>query len=283
MKRKMKISLVIILCFFVTIWILWGNTALTVTEYTLTNSRIPREFEDFRIAQISDLHNAQFGEDNEDLLRLLQSTQPDIIVITGDMIDSRRTDIQVALDFAAKAVRIAPVYYVPGNHESRVMEYEGLKTGLKDVGVTVLENDKVQLGRGDGTITVMGIMDPAFLDDYLFGDTQAVASQAIYALQEEADGFTILLSHRPELFELYAGADIDLVFSGHAHGGQIRIPFVGGLVAPHQGFFPRYDAGLFSKENTTMVVSRGLGNSIFPIRFHNRPEIVVVELQADAH
>ena len=282
MKRKMKISLVIILCFFVTIWILWGNTALTVTEYTLTNSRIPREFEGFRIAQISDLHNAQFGEDNEDLLRLLQSTQPDIIVITGDMIDSRRTDIQVALDFAAKAVRIAPVYYVPGNHESRVMEYEGLKTGLKDVGVTVLENDKVQLGRGDGTITVMGIRDPAFLDDYLFGDTQAVASQAIYALQED-DGFTVLLSHRPELFELYAGADIDLVFSGHAHGGQIRIPFVGGLVAPHQGFFPRYDAGLFSKENTTMVVSRGLGNSIFPIRFHNRPEIVVVELQADAH
>ena len=106
-----------------------------------------------------------------------------------------------------------------------------------------------------------------------------VSKQAISELQNESDGFTVLLSHRPELFDLYVNTGVDLVFSGHAHGGQFRLPFVGGLVAPNQGFFPKYDAGQFIKENTTMIVSRGVGNSIIPVRFNNRPEIIVAELR----
>ena len=124
----------------------------------------------------------------------------------------------------------------------------------------------------------MGIGDPSFQEDYLFGDSESVARQAIERQQNESDGYTILLSHRPELFDLYVDTGMDLVFSGHAHGGQFRLPFLGGLVAPNQGFFPRYDAGRFTNENTTMIVSRGVGNSIFPIRFNNRPEIVLVTL-----
>ena len=157
-------------------------------------------------------------------------------------------------------------------------EYADLKMGLAEAGVTVLENQKVQITREGESITLMGIDDPSFREDYLFGDSESIARQALENLQNESDGYTVLLSHRPELFDLYVETEIDLVFSGHAHGGQFRLPFVGGLVAPNQGFFPKFDAGQFTEENTTMIVSRGVGNSIIPIRFNNRPEIILVTL-----
>ena len=201
------------------------------------------------------------------------------MIVTGDLIDSRQTDLDIALEFAWQAGKIARVYYVSGNHEARVPEYEDLKTGLVKAGVVILENQKVQITREGESITLMGIDDPSFQEDYLFGDSESVARQAIENLQNESDGYTVLLSHRPELFDLYVETGMDLVFSGHAHGGQFRLPFVGGLVAPNQGFFPKYDAGQFTGENTTMIVSRGVGNSIIPMRFNNRPEIIVVEFQ----
>ena len=270
---SIAISLVVI-----SAYILLGNTNLEITEYYVTSSRLPDSFDGFEIAQISDLHNAEIGDANEDLLRLLSQIKPDMIVLTGDLIDSRQTDMDIALDFASKAVQVAPVYYVTGNHEARVPEYEQLKTGLTDLGVTVLENQKVPITKDGESITLMGIQDPSFRTDYLFGDAESVSRQAITSLQNESDGFTVLLSHRPELFDLYVDTGIDLVFSGHAHGGQFRLPFVGGLVAPNQGFFPKYDAGQFIEENTTMIVSRGVGNSIIPLRINNPPELVVVEL-----
>ena len=260
--------------------ILLGNTKLEITEYYVTSSRLPDSFDGFEVAQISDLHNAEFGDANEDLLRLLSQIKPDVIVLTGDLIDSRQTDIEIALDFAGKAAQIAPVYFVSGNHEARVPEYAELKMGLTEAGVIILENQKVQITREGESITLMGIQDPSFHTDYLFGDAESVSRQAITSLQNESDGYTVLLSHRPELFDLYVNTGVDLVFSGHAHGGQFRLPVLGGLVAPNQGFFPKYDAGQFIEENTTMIVSRGVGNSIIPIRVNNRPEIIVVTLRA---
>ena len=261
------------------IWTLWGNTALEVNEYEIMSDKIPEAFTGFRIAQVSDLHNKDFGEGYGQLLTLLSQINPDIIVVTGDLIDSRQTDLDVALEFAWQASKIARVYYVSGNHEARVPEYEDLKNGLVKAGVVILENQKVQITREGECITLMGIEDPSFQEDYLFGDSESVARQAIENLQNESDGYTILLSHRPELFDLFVETEMDLVFSGHAHGGQFRLPFIGGLVAPNQGFFPKYDAGQFKEENTTMIVSRGVGNSIIPIRFNNRPEIVLVTLR----
>ena len=278
-KRKWILSFAVLILIVLTVWTLWGNTALEVNEYEIMSDRIPQGFEGFRIAQVSDLHNAEFGEGNEKLIQLLSQTDPDIIVLTGDLIDSRHTDIEIALDFARLAIKLAPVYYVSGNHEARVHEYEDLKIGLAEAGVVILENQKVQITREGGSITLVGIGDPSFQEDYLFGDSESVARQAIEHQQNESDGYTILLSHRPELFDLYVDTGMDLVFSGHAHGGQFRLPFVGGLVAPNQGFFPKYDAGEFTEENTTMIVSRGVGNSIIPIRFNNRPEIVLVTLR----
>ena len=255
-----------------------GNTALEVNGYEIQSNDIPEAFSDFRIAHISDLHNAEFGKDNETIIRMLAQTEPDIIVLTGDLIDSRNTNVEAALDFARQAVEIAPVYYVSGNHESRVTAYMDLKMGLGNAGVIVLENQKVEITRGQEHITLIGIDDPSFQESYLFGDAAGVTEQVIGDLQEASDGYTILLSHRPELFDVYVDTGMDLVFSGHAHGGQFRLPFIGGLVAPNQGFFPEYDAGQFTEEKTTMIVSRGVGNSIIPVRVNNRSEIVVVTL-----
>ena len=276
-KTVLIVSALVILC--LGIWTLWGNIALEVNEYEIVSDRIPEAFAGFRIAQVSDLHNKDFGEGYGQLLTLLSQINPDIIVVTGDLIDSRHTDLDIALEFAWQAGKIARVYYVSGNHEARVPEYEDLKIGLVKAGVVILENQKVQITREGESITLMGIEDPSFQEDYLFGDSESVARQAIENLQNESDGYTILLSHRPELFDLYVETKMDLVFSGHAHGGQFRLPFIGGLVAPNQGFFPKYDAGQFTEENTAMIVSRGVGNSIIPIRFNNRPEIVLVTLR----
>lgn len=276
-KMVLIVSILVILC--LGIWTLWGNTALEVNEYEIVSDRIPEAFSGFRIAQVSDLHNAEFGEGNEKLIELLSQTDPDMIVITGDLIDSRHTDIEIALEFARQAIKLAPVYYVSGNHEARVHEYEDLKMGLAKAGVIVLEDQKVQIKRDGESIYILGIDDPSFQEDYLFGDAASVTSSALSELQNESDCYTVLLAHRPELFETYVDAGVDLVFSGHAHGGQFRLPFIGGLVAPNQGFFPEYDAGLFSEGSTNMIVSRGVGNSIIPIRFNNRPEIVVAELK----
>ena len=278
MKKKALLIVSVLVLAGLAIWTLWGNTALEITEYEIMSDRIPEAFNGFRIAQVSDLHNAEFGEGNKDLIAMLSQTDPDIIVITGDLIDSRQTDIEIALEFARQVIKISPVYYVTGNHEARVPEYENLKMGLEEAGVIVLENQKVILEQEEESITLIGLDDPSFREDYLFGDGASVTRAALAELQNESDGYTVLLAHRPELFDIYAESGVDLVFSGHAHGGQFCLPFIGGLVAPNQGFFPKYDAGLFSQENTTMIVSRGVGNSIIPVRFNNRPEIIIVTL-----
>ena len=281
MKTKKKfivLAAIVAILILLIIWIAYGNTDLEIYKYNVKSEDIPSEFDNFRIVQISDLHNAEFGENNEKLLLMLKQADADIIAITGDMIDSRNTDIDVAISFAQKAVNIAPVYYVNGNHESRVLgEYEKLKQGLTDAGVTILENSSADITIGDEAITLIGINDPTFCME-LVDDTmeQNIAHQLVNVIPDN-DNYKVLLAHRPEYFDVYAG-NVDLVLSGHAHGGQFRIPFIGGLVAPGQGFFPEYYEGSHIKENTEMIVSRGIGNSIIPFRINNKPEIIVAEL-----
>lgn len=281
MKTKKKfivLAAIVAILILLIIWIAYGNTDLEIYKYNVKSEDIPSEFDNFRIVQISDLHNAEFGENNEKLLLMLKQADADIIAITGDMIDSRNTDIDVAISFAQKAVNIAPVYYVNGNHESRVLgEYEKLKQGLTDAGVNILENSSADITIGDEAITLIGINDPTFRMD-IVDDTmeQNIAHQLVNVIPDN-DNYKVLLAHRPEYFDVYAGK-VDLVLSGHAHGGQFRIPFIGGLVAPGQGFFPEYYEGSHIKENTEMIVSRGIGNSIIPFRINNKPEIIVAEL-----
>ena len=274
-KHYVRVIISITFIILIITWIIWGNSALELNTYGITSAAIPESFDNYRIAHVSDLHNT----DNKQLLNMLREAKPDVIAITGDLIDSRRTDIPFALQFAEEAMKIAPCYYVTGNHESRISEYETLKSGLITLGVVVLDNRKVIIERSDEIIAIAGVNDPSFHTDYLYNDPASIMNTNLESLIE-ADTYTILLAHKPELFVTYVRNGVDLVLSGHMHGGQFRIPFLGGLYAPSQGFFPQYDSGTFTKDNTTMVVSRGIGNSLFPFRINNRPEIILIELKA---
>jgi predicted MPP superfamily phosphohydrolase len=272
LKKRQKLLLctaVLLLCF--TGWVIWGNISLQVTEYTIASDRIPDDFDNFRIVQISDLHNAEFGADNVRLLEKIREQNPDIIVITGDIVDSRRTNLSIALSFAEQAVQIAPTYYVPGNHEGR-LNYRFISKSLQNVGVIPLLDKRISLTRQGEKISLLGLIDDNCRP-------KGTTEDALISLMEETDSYTLLLSHRPTFFDDYVASGADLVLTGHIHGGQFRLPFIGGLYAPGQGLLPKYDAGLFTEGQTNMIISRGLGNSAFPFRINNRPEIVVVTLK----
>lgn len=259
--------------------IAWGNKALMVTEITIESEKLPESFNGFKIAHVSDLHNDEFGKDNAKLISLIEKCNPDIIAITGDIFDCHHTDVDVAIAFAEKAAQIAPCYYVAGNHEQRVPEaYEKLLKAFEEIGITVLDNKAVEIERAGQSINVLGVSDPGFETDYLFGDTEYVLRTHLEDIVTDKESFNLLLSHRPELFDVYEDFDLDLVLTGHAHGGQFRLPFVGGLYAPNQWLFPEYDAGLYTEDGTNMIVSRGIGNSLFPFRINNRPEVIMVTL-----
>ena len=264
------------------IFIYWQNNGITVTKSEYMNAKIPKDFHDYTIVQVSDLHNKRFGKNQSKLLSKLDSLSPDMIVVTGDLIDRRKFDLDVATEFISGALQIAPVYYVPGNHEAWSGEYAAIREALEDAGVTVLDNTKVTLTQGDGSMSILGVNDPAFLTPS-YSAKPLDTSYMMEQLKEwcDSDDFKILLSHRPELLDLYARNNMDLIFTGHAHGGQIRLPFIGGILAPDQGLLPKYTSGRHVKDSSTMFVSRGLGNSIFPIRIGNLPEIVVVTLNAE--
>ena len=284
MMKRNRITAVFLAAAVLAGFCTWQNNDLTVSRSQVMSERIPAEFDGYTIVQVSDLHNKEFGRGQRRIVSKIAEEKPELIVITGDMIDSRNTDVGAALDFAQKAVSVAPCYYVPGNHENRIPEaYEELKTGLRESGVTILENEAAELKRDDKSITLMGVLDPIFnvgktdAAGNILEDERTVMEAQLKNL-DSLNRFTILLSHRPEMLDMYEAAGVDLVFTGHAHGGQWRLPGIGGLIAPGQGFFPAYTEGSHTEGDTTMYVSRGLGNSLMPIRIFNRPELVVVEL-----
>lgn len=274
MKKTMK-CLLLGLFLALILWTMWANTALELSTHEIHTSGLPEAFEGFRIAHVSDLHNARLGEGNNKLLSRLKEAAPDIIVITGDIVDCNRTDIAIAADFVAEAVKIAPCYFVTGNHEAALAEreYQKLEAAISGHGAVILRDRAVSIERDGGSICLTGLDDPGFIA----ADQKIDTAEKIKSLAPE-DSFTVLLSHRPELFEAYCHAGVELVFSGHAHGGQFRLPLVGGLYAPGQGLLPQYDAGLYTEGDTAMLVSRGIGNSLMPLRFNNRPEIIVAVL-----
>ena len=280
MKKKLILIIISVIASMLIIWTVWGNVTVGTTHYTVASSRLPASFDHYKIAVVSDLHNAEFGENNSRLAELIKKEQPDIIAITGDLVDSGRTDIEIAGKLVEKLATIAPCYYVTGNHEVWIgKQYQELEKILLDEAVVILHDRAVQLTKSHETIQLAGLDDPGFTDR----DSSIRESMLETKLDNMNlnDSYCVLLSHRPEAFEAYVTENIDLVLSGHAHGGQFRLPFIGGVVAPDQGLFPKYDAGTYSENSTTMIVSRGIGNSIIPIRVSNRPEIVIVELLCD--
>ena len=269
-KKRFKIKTIIVAILIVLIVIIfYDNKHLQITHYTYISDKITSDLEGLRIVQISDLHNTAFGKDNKRLIQKITELKPDIIVITGDIIDSNHTKLDRAIDFGKKVTDICPVYYVTGNHEYWISDYDRkeLIEGLTKAGVKVINNEQVSISIGKTSFSLIGLDDRNLNDATLFN-----------IVDDNKETFSILLAHEPQYLAEYALANVDLVLSGHAHGGQFRIPFVGGVVAPDQGFFPQYTEGEHTKGNTKMIISRGLGNSVIPVRIFNRPEIVCVDL-----
>lgn len=261
-KKTIKI---IIICIIVIVllapFLIWQNNSIVVTEYAKQNSDLKEAFNGFTIVQVSDLHSKNF---KGKLLTEIAKQNPDIIVITGDLIDMSDKNFDIAERFIRQAVNIADIYFASGNHEELSSIYLQFIDMLNKYGVYILNNRQSEIIRDNESINIYGFSDSRYPIDNTIS-------------LPEAD-FNIVLCHRPHEPSIFSKIGADLVFAGHAHGGQVRIPLVGPLVAPDQGFFPKYTEGMRDFENTSLVISRGLGNSILPLRIFNRPELVVVKL-----
>lgn len=276
MKKKIVRILVVIL--FLWAFLEVNNSLLQTTDYEIESERIPVAFDGLKIVQVSDLHDAQFGDNQSRLAKKIKKLDPDFVFLTGDFIDSRRYDLQNSLDFVEQIIDFTEVFYVLGNHEVAVNEVGEITDALSSLGVHVLRNQAITIEKNNEKIAIAGVDDPLMRAQSLPEDVMVeMLGEALSTVPDET--YTLLLSHRPEIFDVYVNDQVDLVFSGHAHGGQIRIPGIGGLIAPGQGLFPTYTAGKHEQGQTTMLVSRGLGNSLFPFRIFNLPELVVVTLR----
>lgn len=251
------------------------NNWLVVTNQAITVPSLPDELSGLKIVHLSDLHGQMFGSEQSYLLQQITGQRPDIVVCTGDMVDANTYDprpLFALLDGLAGL----PVFYVPGNHEMAAGRWEELAAALRRREVVVLSDTARPFSKDGRTLRLAGITDPGARSN----QEEWLTRRLTAAMSGRKEGeFTVLLAHRPEYFPLYAAAGADLILSGHAHGGQVIIPFAGGLIAPGQGLFPAYYAGAYRRAGAVLVVSRGLGNSVVKQRLFNRPEVVAVTLR----
>lgn len=276
--KKLKIILIVLLIILGIGYYLSPRGRIDVEAFSMGNAKIPPTFDGYRIVQISDLHNKDWSK-NDKLKNLVKEFEPDIIVITGDLIDSRNPKPEVAYDFIKSIKDISPIYYVTGNHEF-YLGAEEIVNELKTLGVKVLLDEVVDLEKDGEVVKLIGLNDPTFGGESYMDPAEAIVDHKFSNFNLKDEDYKILLSHRPELFETYVNNKVDLALTGHAHGGQIVLPFVGGLIAPDQGFFPKYRDGQYDKDETSMIVSRGLGDSILPVRINNNYHLVLVELKS---
>lgn len=271
MSKRNKVIRVIVIALLLLGFFWFENNHLQTSFYEYESDRVPTEYDGFRIVQISDLHNACFGRENNWLTDKVKECGPDIIVVTGDVIDSDHTRMDVALDCMESMAEICPVYYITGNHEYWIDESTRmtLLSELVDRGVIVLMSEATTITRGEEVIRIVGL------------DDSRIASKDLQNLMRENEDnpFTILLAHEPTYIRWYAQNEPDIVLAGHEHGGQFRLPFLGPVYAPDQGFWPDLTEGVYTEGNTTMYISRGLGNSAIPIRLFNDPEILCLDLK----
>lgn len=280
LSKKAIVSLLVIIIAF-SCFLIYDNFALEIENIKVESSKT-ENFNGLKIAHISDYHNRKSELINSQIFRALTEGKPDIIFLTGDLIDRNKTDVNVALEFCRNLLSYAPVYYVTGNHECNVSIvdqelFDNMISSLEEMGVNVLRQsvEAIVLNNGE-KLNVYGIDDPYFHCSYSYEISQTTNSLCENFTLNENE-YNILLAHHPEQLPVYAEHGFDLVFSGHAHGGQGRV-FNQGLIAPDQGFFPKYTGGVYKEGNTTLILSRGIGNSIAPIRIFNKSHMIFVEL-----
>lgn len=248
---------------------------LEISRYEVKSQKLPESFDGFKIVQLSDLHGAEFGEDGMELVEKVGSLEPDMIALTGDFVTDEG-DLAAVEKLAARLVKLCPVYFISGNHEFGSGLAVKVRNILERAGVKYLSNEYLTISRGEDGILLGGVEDPLAYADMLSPDELAQKMN-----DAAPDAFKILLGHRNYWMTEYPELPVDLIFCGHAHGGLIRIPGVGGLIGTDRRLFPDFDAGQFDNGRYTLIVSRGLGNSVSIPRIFNRPEIVCVELNCE--
>ncbi len=258
-KFAVTVPLLMVLELVICGFCLYQNYRLTTSTYDVDLGLS----DDVKIVQVSDLHNQFFGINQSVLLKNIEACDPDIIVVTGDIVDSTHTSYSIAMVFVEGAVKIAPVYYVTGNHEDRLHgdKLDKFYSDMRDLGVIFLDDTYVDMG----SYYLAGIADSSLesFDAYpAFGDEKPV----------------VMLAHEPDYVSLYQSLGADLVLTGHVHGGQIIIPGKGGLLSPDFTFFPSLYEGVHTYDSMTLIVSRGLGNSVAPVRINDYPELVVINV-----
>jgi len=282
-KRRRPLRTVVILLAAVIagmIWFHWQCWGLQATHMDVVLKGLPGGFDGLRIVHLSDLHGHEYGEGSQGLLERVREQSPDLIAVTGDLID-QEGQLQMVPALARGLAAIAPTYYVTGNHEWSLGAgtVKELKRLLAQCGLVVLSNQYEVLERNGSKLALAGVDDPN-------GYADQTTPEELYARIQDGDPglFTLLLAHRNDHFGQYANAGYDLVLSGHGHGGIVRLPFVGGLLGTDRRFLPKWDSGVYTAGDSTLFVSRGLGNNTTPIkgfRLFNRPELAVVTLKAE--
>lgn len=253
-----------------------SENGLSVHNYNVKTEKLNTTA---KFVLISDLHNKEFGKDNQKLVDVIKVEKPDFIAVCGDMVSEGNKTREPIIKLLSKLCEITPVYYALGNHERSYYDYDGLVKDIESIGAVLIDNEMVSFDLGEEKITIGGITDFPYYEfdapDYDNEERHFLDS----FIQQEKENYSILLAHQPELY--FWGLDrknIDLMVSGHTHGGLIRLPFIGGLCAPNQGWFPEYDMGYFSSGTANMIVTSGLGNDVFIPRFNNPPEVCVINI-----
>ncbi|NLL91219.1 MAG: metallophosphoesterase [Ruminococcaceae bacterium] len=258
------------------------KTDLTVRQLVFKHRLIPKNFDGFRIVHLSDFHNNSRLSKKSKLSETVKGLSPDAVFMTGDMSDNINGDIFDAVELCAEISEHAEIYYVLGNHESVLKNRKHYCKLLEKHGVTLLTNKTIKITRNREFISVAGIIDPHFFrNSKEFICEEDVVSFLMGVVDRNPESFEVLLSHRPEFFHIYCGNGFDLVFSGHAHGGQWNLPLIGPVYSPNQGLFPELTSGIYQRKSCSIVVSRGLGDSIFPIRINNPYEIILLTLKSE--
>ncbi len=257
------------------LWLCWFENRCIVSEvYEVTLPALGAAFDGLRVALVTDTQGAAFGRDNARLIAAVQSARPDLIAVCGDMIEDA-SDIPACASLLGNLTALAPVYYVTGNHEWASGAARELMDTLEIAGVTVLGNDYRVLGRGGEKLVISGVHDPN--GPY---DMERPAQLVARIRESEPAAPILMLAHRNDGLEMWAALGVDLVLCGHGHGGVICLPGIGGLLGVDRSFFPKYSAGLYSRDGTRMAVSRGLGPAGGLPRLGNRPDVPIIILRA---
>jgi len=265
--------------------------SIKVSRYNIKSEKLPSEFDEFRIIHLSDLHSRIFDKENSKLVSMIKKETPNIITMTGDMINGRYSDI-LGLEKLIKDINeniSCSIYYIMGNREFRLNKenYDKLKDMLRNNNVKILENNKDKISIGNKNICIYGLNyynrnEKEYyynILSYATGDKKEVINDVSTVIEKlEFSKYNILLTHDPKEFEKYSKYGFDLILAGHIHGGVIRIPLLGGLLYPEVRLFPEYDGGIFKNNKSIMCVSKGLGYGTIPFRLFNKPEVVSIKL-----